>query len=152
MAHRSSFSQVGITRVSQLCPSCNVEKLAQYFPLDRGRPSGLYVYCRDCTSYKTSWQNAKKYDKKFSFNTCTKEEYYKVMELPCYYCGLVKVTGVDRIDNYKGHEVDNILPCCEYCNVARSNHFTVEETLKHIGPAIRAIRESRQVTTNNLPL
>jgi hypothetical protein len=28
--------------------------------------------------------------------------------------------GIDRIDNARGYERDNIVPCCKFCNRAKS--------------------------------
>jgi 5-methylcytosine-specific restriction endonuclease McrA len=52
---------------------------------------------------------------------------------PCHYCGSppsnTKITkntvspliysGIDRIDNARGYEPDNVAPCCSTCNVAK---------------------------------
>jgi hypothetical protein len=49
---------------------------------------------------------------------------------PCFYCGkepfqLHNKThaymGIDRIDNTKGYQVDNVVPCCKNCNFAKLN-------------------------------
>ncbi len=64
----------------------------------------------------------------------------------CDYCGgALPETGcgLDRIDNTCGYSEDNVTPCCEWCNVARSDHFTWQEMKLFVGPAIRQIRESR---------
>ena len=62
---------------------------------------------------------------------------------PCTYCGDTKLIGADRIDNFKGHTKDNVLPCCYTCNVTRGDQFTVEE-MKLLGKTIRLIKENRQ--------
>lgn len=61
----------------------------------------------------------------------TEEEFFSAVSLPCSYCGIMpsaKVSyrdcdvfynGIDRIDNSKGYEPDNILPCCKICNQAK---------------------------------
>jgi hypothetical protein len=54
----------------------------------------------------------------------------------CTYCGKESNIGADRIDNNKGHEVDNIVPCCYRCNAVRQNFFTFDE-MKKIGAFIR---------------
>jgi hypothetical protein len=70
-----------------------------------------------------------------------------IIKTPCYSCGLSdKSRGLDRIDNSRGYERGNVLPCCEDCNVSRSDHFSVEEMVKFIGPAIRAARLERGIT------
>lgn len=58
----------------------------------------------------------------------------------CYYCGrppqqIVKrprcygvhvYNGVDRIDNTKGYGLGNCVPCCRWCNTAKSNRTLTE--------------------------
>jgi len=39
---------------------------------------------------------------------------------------IVRVSGVDRIDNTKGYIIDNCVPCCKDCNRAKSD-LTMEE-------------------------
>lgn len=62
----------------------------------------------------------------------TKEEFIKITNLDCYYCGIVpqqKCThkwgtfyyynGIDRVDNSKGYDIDNCTPCCKGCNTKK---------------------------------
>lgn len=51
----------------------------------------------------------------------------------CQYCGSkplqlskarngnLRYNGLDRVDNSRGYEVDNVVPCCSICNTAKSN-------------------------------
>lgn len=59
------------------------------------------------------------------------DEYKSIAFLPCNYCKLEipPSTGsnLDRIDNSRGYEVDNVLPCCGPCNVIRSDKLSVDE-------------------------
>lgn len=73
----------------------------------------------------------------------TLEDYIKLIEQPCHYCGLessnyatdryntkangkktsdtvVHYNGIDRIDNSKGYTKDNTVACCKHCNIAKS--------------------------------
>lgn len=66
------------------------------------------------TCYKNS---AKCTDKTFLL---TIEEFSGFWQLPCTYCGSeIKTIGLDRIDNSRGYEIDNITPCCYICNRMR---------------------------------
>lgn len=52
----------------------------------------------------------------------------------CYYCNInpsnlyfknyydVYYNGIDRIDNNKGYEINNIVSCCKMCNIAKNNN------------------------------
>ena len=64
-----------------------------------------------------------------------KESLIKLVSLDCYYCGIdytinrkqkygeFKCNGLDRIDNNKGYEIDNVLTCCQYCNAIRIDMY-----------------------------
>ena len=96
-----------------------------------------------------SRKSGKKYSRtpkgryKFMKNTAAKrklnvsltlEEFTSLIEKLCHYCNdemntpSVMGIGIDRIDNEKGYEIDNVLPCCTACNVIKSDYLTVEET------------------------
>jgi hypothetical protein len=56
-----------------------------------------------------------------------------LIQQPCYYCGTVnsnkkinrlnpagyEYNGIDRIDSSKGYTIDNVVPCCKTCNIAK---------------------------------
>jgi hypothetical protein len=47
----------------------------------------------------------------------------------CFYCDYNKdgeVNGIDRIDNNKGYLEDNIVTCCEFCNLAKGTQHPQE--------------------------
>lgn len=62
----------------------------------------------------------------------------------CFYCGDTNRIGADRISNDKNHDMDNVVPCCYECNVARGNNFTLDE-MKIIGKAIQAVKSNRKL-------
>ncbi len=60
------------------------------------------------------------------------EEFSKIIEKPCYYCGKLQsnfcnkgvngglfYNGIDRVDNNSGYYLGNIAPCCKICNNAK---------------------------------
>jgi len=57
----------------------------------------------------------------------------------CFYCGsalvfeggpTLQTASVDRIDNSKGYTQDNMVLCCQRCNVIKGSWFTFEEMLE----------------------
>lgn len=53
----------------------------------------------------------------FSFDEW-KERFF---DQPCAYCGSESNGGIDRVDNERGYDPDNCLPCCRLCNTIKSN-------------------------------
>lgn len=63
-------------------------------------------------------------------------DFIKLTSLPCHYCGALPrekaqcfdaskrvkrylCNGVDRVNNAVGYETENVVPCCEDCNIAK---------------------------------
>lgn len=77
----------------------------------------------------------------------TFEQFLELSQLPCHYCkaspnnsniynrykhrkntvldnissGDFYYNGLDRLDNSRGHDFDNVVPCCKWCNSAKLN-------------------------------
>lgn len=83
-----------------------------------------------------------KFDFERNFETDLTREYIKEnLYKKCTYCNHPS-TGLDRIDNAKGHLQSNCIPCCWECNTARMNNFSYDEMLI-IGKAIKQIKDNR---------
>lgn len=76
------------------------------------------------------------------------DKFYELTQKTCYHCGafpnqkyLVKnvtdnlgnyiYNGLDRIDNLKGYNSDNVIPCCGTCNFMRHT-LSLDEFYKKI--------------------
>jgi hypothetical protein len=87
--------------------------------------------------------------KKYLEFKLTKSQFFKLTQLPCYYCkfppfsiqkggkqkfGSFKYNGLDRINNKIGYTIDNVVTCCEFCNRAKYTHKKeeFERWLKHV--------------------
>ena len=67
-------------------------------------------------------------------------EWYGQQKLLCHYCNAALNTGqgqkkmdgysIDRMDNSKGYELDNITLCCNRCNMAKGSWFTEKQMLE----------------------
>ena len=63
----------------------------------------------------------------------TRDTLASLIRMPCVYCGspptnrktlsrckkVLLYNGIDRVDNQRGYEPDNVVPCCRKCNYAK---------------------------------
>lgn len=65
-----------------------------------------------------------------------------ITDARCYYCSgpLPEAGGgLDRLNNSIGYRLDNVVPCCDFCNDLRGNLLTPDETKV----AVKAIQQFR---------
>lgn len=81
----------------------------------------------------------------YNDSNLTEKEFIYLSQLNCWYCNCPPsnkrfhrnketyflYNGLDRIDNTRGHDVDNVVPCCFDCNQLKSNS-TILSFLKKI--------------------
>ena len=120
------------------CFRNEVVRAAQY----QHKAPGVSAFNSVMGDYKAS---AKRRGFPFSL---TEDEFRKLTSSRCWYCGdAPKITfkpvrlktqngfytynGVDRIDNSKGYETGNCVPCCKPCNVAKGS-MTLLGFLRHV--------------------
>lgn len=130
----------------KVCLKCGIKKASKKF---RGKIST----CTDCLSvifkHKVQCKNVdiprhtslfnryKSWDKHRGYTCDLTSNWIRdnITSKECYYCGSTIKIGCDRIDNSKGHTMDNVVPCCVKCNTIRNVHFTSDE-MKLIAAAI----------------
>ncbi len=121
--------------------SCGCYRILKSKPGESGLKRLYNIYI-----YKTG---AKRNKRKFE---CTLEEFKEITSKNCIYCGTeplatlttrntkdiklrayttYRYNGIDRIDNNRGYEKDNIVPCCKWCNITKRER-TMEEFKDHI--------------------
>jgi len=107
--------------------------------------------------YATYRHSAVKNGRSFDLS---KKEFYYLTKQNCHYCGIpakqlliVRKTnfwsfyyynGVDRLDNNKGYELDNVVSCCLTCNKAKS-YMTYEDFNCWIDRLINVRNERRNM-------
>jgi hypothetical protein len=85
----------------------------------------------------------------------TKEQFFQMMQLPCYYCGILPsqvhthgtwhpfiYNGIDRMDNDKGYTLENVVPCCKVCNRAKRD-LPLKDFIEWIQRIIKFQTENR---------
>jgi len=91
----------------------------------------LIKYARDWKRKNKKKHNEQRrnsiYEKYFNYKSSAKKRHYNwgltfkqfqtFWQKPCYYCGnRIKTIGLDRTDNSKGYNLDNLVSCCRRCN------------------------------------
>ena len=117
---------------TKTCPRCKIKLNAEgNFWRDANSTDGYASWCSKCTregkqTPKNKWKNLHYGAKKRGYEvTLTFEDCSGLFLDNCHYCGKpsveeVKLHGLDRVDNEKGYSMDNVVTCCEQCNVAKS--------------------------------
>ena len=129
---------------SNSCGCLKAEFLAR-----KGNQYGLY-HDREVALLKVQYYHLKKRSKLKGFTEVISfDEFCLLSKSPCNYCGLeyskeiedrlsesknkkrlsdhiLKCNGIDRVNSSKGYTKDNSVPCCKYCNTAKSTMSDVE--------------------------
>jgi hypothetical protein len=150
------------------CKRCTEQKSISKYKKSRGWVDKICSSCR----YKEQKPNKKKYacddqrhlNKRYSIYkyhakvrnlewAISKEQFKEVTEQECCYCGEFnkykgmefEYCGIDRVDSDKGYVIDNCVPCCAYCNQAKSD-LTYQQFLD----LVKRIYERLIMKGNNL--
>ena len=90
--------------------------------------------------YRTYIHSAK--IRNYEFNI-SKEEFIKLWQKNCYYCGdSIETIGIDRVDNKKGYTINNIVSCCGRCNIMK-NTMEKDEFIKHCNKIVTNFNSSK---------
>jgi len=141
---------------SKVCYVCMRDLSGKEFFRDRTASDGFSTRCKECQSarakaYRTDNAAAVKVRLQKHgqtligrFNIYKKNASYRGLDWDlnidqvdilfsgiCHYCGGVKC-GIDRVDNNVGYIIDNCVPCCTICNLAKRN-LNVDEFQKWAG-------------------
>lgn len=86
------------------------------------------------------------------------DEYQELIKLPCYYCNNTFGStqncggvGLDRLDNYIGYEINNVVPCCYPCNIIRGGALSSNEMIVAMQAVLqlRALYNNTNIIQNN---
>ena len=90
-------------------------------------------------SYVYKQYKATAKEKKLIF-AISKSEFINIAKRNCFYCNAQPsnvcrpseyktsfiYNGMDRVDNTKGYEADNVVSCCKMCNKSKNNYSKLE--------------------------
>jgi hypothetical protein len=113
-----------ITRKTASCGCWKSEVTSEF----NKRTKSRVLHCTKGSVWQGYKAGAKKRNIKFNL---TKDEFFELCDQNCYYCGQKPsqvrkarngklsnfiYNGIDRKNNDKGYEIDNVVPCCGLCN------------------------------------
>jgi hypothetical protein len=122
--------------------------------------SGAMSLCIDCQHYRNLTTKATGGGVSFTRDDFLDWRRADASRRRCVYCGIdgdqlyamnvlnvrtkkrFEVIGIDRIDNTRSYDLDNIHPCCPLCNGIKSGILTHDEMLD-LGPRLREIWDAR---------
>jgi len=151
VVERSQNNRFGQATWKCLC-DCGKETVVDSHSLRRGNTKSCGCYgdeCRANKAYKDKTRAYKNTLYKRYKKICAEErgyefvlsfkEFISLIRKNCFFCGISPINkcgiflynGLDRLDNKKGYTRDNVVTCCRYCNIAKSN-MAKEEFLDKI--------------------
>jgi endonuclease I len=60
----------------------------------------------------------------------------------CTYCRREGISGLDRVNNNLGYDLENAVPCCRRCNTAKGNG-TLKEFIEWAIQLVKTIVEDK---------
>lgn len=109
------------------CGPCQEEWSGKFFDVSRRTKNGLQNSCK--------WHQVIK--KKKHKMEIKREDFFKLLDSPCFYCGTEKSCGVDRLFSEYGYVEKNCVSCCNYCNIMKNDRPAdvflqqIEKIFKH---------------------
>lgn len=124
--------------------------------VSRRLPNNIAALNLNISKYKSSAE------KRNLIWALTDDDFQKITSSVCYYCGSeprqfikhlnwskyrdpVPYNGIDRVDNSRGYELNNVVPCCKICNTAK-HALTQEEFLSWLQRAAEHMRSKGNAT------
>ena len=120
-------------------------------------PSKKAIHNSTISEYKI---NAKRRKLPYSL---TNEQASKLLDEKCYYCGcppsrqlihkptqeVIKISGIDRLNNSEGYTIKNSVSCCTNCNYKKSNQ-SFEDFIDWINKVYTNLSQNGRYPTNRV--
>ena len=118
---------------------CGGERVEYHYVLISGRAKSCGCINRNKICYNLS--SAKSIYKRYADGNITFEQFLNLTSKNCHYCNKPPnncaniassrskdvnkydfiYSGLDRVDSFKPHDIDNVVPCCIICNRGKNN-------------------------------
>ncbi len=155
------------------CTKCGIDKELSQFNKDKKNKDGLRCYCKTCNSNigkkwnenNKEWKNscraayarttegkyiklkASAKERSLEMQISLKQYVEIIKDNKCYYCdaSLVGSAGhsLNRIDSNKGYLVENVKPCCKFCNRIMSN-YSIEELSNRVYKIVARMKKLQE--------
>lgn len=70
----------------------------------------------------------------------TFEQFQKLINSSCKYCGKENCRGIDRVNNEVGYVIDNCVSCCHRCNEMK-NKYSISEWIMQMKTILKNVGE-----------
>lgn len=158
---RKCYIQSANEAGQRICKDCKQLKPIEQFNTHSPAKAIRRRYCIECekkrvrtraTIPKERWNSAKRRAAKSGEVWDISLESFETLLLqPCHYCdGVLNPTGcgLDRKNNEVGYTLENVVPCCQQCNIVKNHFFTYEEMMT-LAVTIRQIKNNRMVSNSH---
>jgi len=151
--HSYNWRECDVKNHRYLCNDCDNERRHIYNKLHKKQHAKIslaWYYRNKSQSQSTTYRCRRKRNLKYPVNTRYAEYKYRAKHhnlkftlslkefeflilSPCIYCGnsINTYNGIDRVDNAKGYEKNNCVPCCMRCNRMKMD-MSLEEFIAHL--------------------
>ena len=146
----------GVYRASALKNGSTKSCGCKYFETFSNKiPKTTYMEGQILSCYRVS---CRKKGKEFSLS---REQFLLLIRQDCHYCGTppsnvwrsrrnkltlkidLKYNGIDRVDNSRGYEIDNVVPCCRECNTIKHDSLSYDE-MKAVAQFLKKYRSKQR--------
>lgn len=116
--NRKELFQQGLLQHPRLsyCGHCKQLLPSKYFDYSYSRNTGLQHVCKYHKAMYNIMNKAKRKKVDGIDQLMTRNQFFKMLNSSCFYCGSSDQMSVDRIDSTGGYTRENCIPCCHTCN------------------------------------
>lgn len=104
------------------CSVCKENLDGRFFSINKRTCNGLQSVCK----YHNTIAGFKRKCRSHLTMNLAKEEYFRLLQSPCFYCNSNDKMTVDRVNNNEPYTIENCVACCWKCNDMKGDLDPVE--------------------------